>query len=811
MNFEQFCAKLIESTSLDITTSLASWTLLQEFRNSYLQDCVIYITNLINDASVNEHLKCLAMILIRNLYRNNANAGQFMVRNLTQEIFTTFFNSLLALFEYESLQVVSIASSIVFYLSLGEIQEDNCIPLVRGYADNLQKTTNPYMVFGFSSLLFAICQEFSLPNEVNFAILSAIFQQLSSGTLPGVVASRIIALFRSSVQKYPSEFMKSQLFSDVLNMLIDLTTLPETKVESILAWAVIISLNTPFSGDILCKVGEITLNEMHDSDDDAVLNAAAIFWADVARKFKETTADLITYTEPLLLGLFRLLCIRSSDHAHEDLDELPQTSLHTLKTFIKISPISSAPFMAEIIYQHINSRDILEMSATLIFCAVLVKANILLGDTSLEPIDESVVVNLIAQALSLNVPLLTYNSLWCMRCLLRATSNPYPLAPYVPIAFTILEGGEFDMNCKRQATLLMSTIAFAPELGFQLQAAAAAMELAKSTDVIISKDAFRSLRRIGEIEDYHRNDSSPTLDVHREIVPELLNFLSDCVGDEEQIVNVIDISSVLVPYIINLGPMYFADFAPQTIELLMAALPQTCATFMPLTLLASNFQELFTPYIEQFVTALVEALQQTENNDATSAAASNLFEIVAHFDISWALQAIIESIVTIMMHCDRPFNVLKDVADLAIDLHNSEGIEFPFGDFVHSIPLLTNAFVACLQDLDSDNDLVAARFINFATIAISESENELKGDAIGGLIVLLEKACSICNRYDTEFLSSILFFLVTISREDADFTCQLVQDCEFLKTRLLDARSFKDLRDMLLQLPDQVKEMLEIG
>lgn len=766
-----------------------------------------------------------------------------MVRSLSSETFDSFFNSLLALFEYENLQVVSIASSIVFHLSSGEIQEDNYIPLISSYADNLQKTTNPYMVFGFSCLLFSICQEFSLPNEVNFTILSAIFQQLSSGSLPPVVASRIIALFRSSVQKYPSEFMRSQLFSDVLNMLIDLTTLPGTKVESLLAWAVIISLNTPFSSDILYKVGEISLNEMHESVVEPVLNAAAIFWADVARKFKETTAELTPYTEPLLRGLFRLLCIRTSDHAHEDLDELPQTSLHTLKTFVKISPVTSAPHMADIILEHINSHEVLEVNATLIFCAVLVKARINPGDHMFEepidetiapssegiyddqmsdhpiikfgesmfeePIEESTVINLVGQALQSGVPLLTYNGLWCMRCILRATVNPYPLAPYIPIAFEILEG-EADMNCKRQATLLLSTIAFASELGYQIQATAAAMELAKCNDVILSKDAFRSLRRIGDIDDYLENPNSPTLSVHKAIVPELLSFLSDCISDEDQLVNVIDISTVLVPYIVNLGPVHYQEFAPQTISLLMAALPKTCETFHPLAILATNFPEMFMPYLEQFVTALVEALQQNENNDATSAAAANMMDIVLNFDISGALPDLIEAVATIMVHCDRPFNVLKDVADLATDLHQLRDIEFTFAGFTHSIPLLTSAFVTCLQDLDSDNDLVAARFITFCTCTIDDASIDEKGEAISNLIVLIEKACSICNRYNTDFISSILFFLATIGRIDADFTVQLVQECDYLLSRLKDARSFKDLRKIIDQLPDGLKEMLEI-
>ena len=327
MDFDVFLSKLQESQNEDTQVSLASWNLLCKFRDSNLPLCVNYIIQILNDPDMLEHIKCLSMILFKKLYKGK---NQNQISEIPNEILSNLFQTLINLFETESLQLVSVAASIVFLISSAEIKAENNLTLISGFAENLQKSTNPYIVFGFCCLLFDLCREFSLPNEINFLVVSAVFEQLSSGQLPPVVASRCIALFRSTVPNYSAEFISSQLFTDILKMLTELTALPETKTESLLAWAVIISLCSPYNDEILDSIGDMSIHDMLTSDDDAVLIATCVFWSDAARAFAKSTTSLVQYMEPLLRGLFRLLCIRAGDQIHEEFDELPQTAVHTL-------------------------------------------------------------------------------------------------------------------------------------------------------------------------------------------------------------------------------------------------------------------------------------------------------------------------------------------------------------------------------------------------------------------------------------------------------------------------------------------------
>ena len=794
MNFEDFYSKLQESESEDTRISLGSWNLLCKFRDSNLPLCVTFITQLLNNTEVNEHIKGLAMILFKKLQNRTKKVP---LQEIPQEILSNFYTSLLSLFEFESLQLVSIAASIVFIISSNEIKDNNNISLISGYADNLQKSSNPYAVFGYCCLLFDLCQEFSLPIEILFLVVSAIFQQLSTGQLPPVVASRCIALFSSTVSNFSKEFTTSQLFSDVLKMLVELTNMPGTETESFLAWAVIISTCQQFSVDILESIGGISIQNMQESEDEAILIATCVFWADTARTFAKSTTNLIAYAEPLLHGLFRLLCIRGGDQNHEDFGELQQAAAHTLKTFTKYTPFTSAPFIADIVREYAESTELAEANATLIFSRVLANADI-------SSLDVPLVSNLISNCLQSGVHILLYNAISCLRALIYSLQDASVLSELVSTVFEIIEQPlETTVRCR--IAMLMSAVALTPELECQIQACDIILQYAKSSDTIISAAAFHALSEITNDNELSREEYCLTiLPVHTYIVPELLTFIEECTAEGiQQIENINDICNKILTPLISLMEDKYEQFVERTIAAMMEVLAETSSVYKPLSIIASTNTALFEDCIETFIQTLVEAFQSGVDVRIADAA-DCFFNVASTYDLEEVIPTVVECLLGILSSCERPFYVLKSCTELTIELRNA-GAEIPLGDFVGTIPALIESFENARFDGDSDIGLIATRYIEYISAIITDCSAEEKESAIEAGCALTERTCTVCNQCDTDFEGAILVFLNALISTDPSIAQTFFEQNENVQKVIFSTRALKYHAELLAQVSGAIQ------
>ena len=735
------------------------------------------------------------MILIRNIYSKKERTERLP---LPQEIFESFFQSLLNLFECESLQVVSIAASILFNFSAQEIKDDPSFPLISTFAEYLQQSENPFTIFGFSCLLFDLCQTFQLPNEVVFSVISAVFQQLNTGTLPPVVSSRLIALFRSTIPSYSPEFISSECFQECLKMLVELTKADESKNESYITWAMIISTFPQFADEILEENGEISLVDMTNSDDIATLISTCIFWSDTCITFASNTQPLIQFTEPLLLALHRVLLIRGSDQLREEFDELPQAARHTLKTLLRFTPGTSPAIVAEIVDKQfeegIEEKDILEINALLIFYTVIAASE------SCSYIDPEKVVFLLHKALESGSQLLLFNALKLATKVFFVLPDKSIFTEIVPQIFAIAGEEELDIACKGQLTKTMGRIAQSSEFhDCQLEATAVLLQFAHSSVSYVSSRAFNALTEIGSVQEPSDVYPESCLLVHQQIVPDLLQFLEESISDitEEdnsaiEVVN--DICSTLVSFITTMGDMY-EQFAEKTIELLSHTAEITHSSYSPLSVVAAKFPELFADYLEHFVEILVQSIG-SQDDERTSAAANCFFLIAERFDVSPVIPTVVESLFHILESCDRSYSVLQYSTELIMELKRA-GVEISLAGFVPTIPKLISAF-GNAYDEDGDFGIVAANFIIYCSAIIEDADEENKEAAITASCELADKACSVCSRVDTVFIGSILVFVKQILSINPEMFQSILESSQSISEMLTNAKSFPlELHDLL--------------
>ena len=699
MEFSEFLQRLHLAHTDHDKTSLESWLILKNFLKKNIIQSILYTTDILNNTDIKIPIKCLAMILFKTVF---ASADAKIDDPIPHDVFTRFYSTLLSLFEIPNLQIVSISASIVFYLSSSEIKDDSSIPLISQFVECLNKSNNLYSIYAYTSILLDLCKEFTLPVEDIYSIVSGIFGHLSSGTLPPEVSCRMISLFRTIIPTFPTEFIASDTFKKMLEMLLNLTYIQEVKVEAIITWSEIIFSCTILQENVLNVIADLILKEMLNSEETLVLLSSCVFWCDVIVALSGRSELIVGYTETLFNSLFRILCFRSSPCLELEFEDLQETAKSTLEDFVYSTRATSPLFLHDVISNHSDNPDPLVQNSLLIFARTLCKVN--------RSVDKDQYLAYLSNALTINAPVVLFQSIRYFRALFSVFKDDrlMSLARFIPIIFKYIGS---DAPIRSEIALLFAHIVLNDSLGYTRQCCEVLLEYCVCQNLEVSSSAFHAISNIGR---------SENVDTLMFIVSKLLDILAS--SDVDSINIATDVCVSLIPYISSLKHNFQA-FVEPSVRLLYEIAPRTTRALQTLAYLGCYFKQPIESNLGMFLDLLIRALDHDQSDIDFSSAAKSVFLVIQNFDVGQYLELIIQRITECIINSNRSLLTIVDAIECFLDIRSIGAASASL--IVHSLPNFINSFNNCFEEcVEHKIGHIAMRFIDIAIAILRDEPSE---------------------------------------------------------------------------------------